>query len=213
MAKKKRAAPRTRDAASFRSPTGGIRPTVERPFERVTDVIGFSRWLTTSIYPSTTASIPTVWVFKLNQLPGYTEVTSMYDQYRITQVDVIYEPASRAGPSTATGTAGAPHLLVRVNFDGGNSASYDQMREYDNTRVYSAYQRWEHRFTPKISMMAYNGATSTGYSVAQGSPWVSTSNADVEYYGLQFAFPQVTGTTQFGGTLLFHVHVEAKNVL
>lgn len=213
MARKTRVAPRAKRQDLAQNPTGGIRPSVERPFERVTDVVRFSRWVTTTIYPSSSASVPTTWTFTLNQLPGFTEVTNMYDQYRLVQVDIIYEPASRAGPTTATGTSGAPHLLVRVNFDGGGSATYDQMRQYDNTRVYSAYQRWEHRFVPKISMMAYNGATSTGYSVAQGSPWVNTSNPDVEYYGLQFAFPQVSAATVFGGTLLFRVHVEAKNVL
>ena len=191
----------------------GVPKTMERPFEANSDVIRLSRWVMSPIYPSSTASIPTAFNFKLNNLPGFTDITNMYDQYRITRVDVFYEPCSFAGPTTATGNVGAITLLTRVDFDSNVTQTFDQLRECQNTQVHGAFERWEHSFVPKISQMAYNGATSTGYTVAQGNPWVATSNPDVEYYGFKFAYNQVTSAQIFGGTLCFRVHLEAKNVL
>lgn len=193
--------------------TGGVVRSVERPFEKIKDGARVKRWITASLYPQTTATIPTTFAFSLNLLPGYTELTTAWDFYRITQVDILYEPASRAGSTAATGTAGAPHVFVRVNFDNSNSASYAQIQEYNNTRVYSLMQRWEHSFVPKLSPAAYNGVTTTGYTIAQGNPWVATANPDVVYYGLQYVTSQVTTGTQFGGTLFYRVHVEVKGGL
>lgn len=193
--------------------TNGVVRSIERPFEKIKDGARVKRWIVAALYPQTSADIPTTYVFKLNLLPGYTELTASWDYYRITQVDILYEPASRCGSTAATGTAAAPHVFVRVNFDNANTATYAQIREYNNTRVYSLMQRWEHSFVPKVAPAIYGGATSSAYSIAQGSPWIATADPDAEYYGLQYVTNQVTTGTQFGGTLFYRVHVELKGGL
>lgn len=193
--------------------TNGVPRSVERPFEKLKDVVRVKRWIVASLYPQTSADIPTTYTFKLNLLPGYTELTASWDYYRIIQVDVLYEPASRCGSTAATGTAAAPHVFLRVNYDNANSATYAQIREYNNTRVYSLMQRWEHSFVPKVAPALYAGATTTGYSIAQGNPWLPTAEPGAQYYGLQYVTNQVTTGTQFGGTLFYRVHVELKGGL
>lgn len=189
--------------------TNGVPRSIERPFNKLTDVVRIKRWTVSSLYPQTSAAIPTTYTFKLDQVPGYTTLTSDWDFYRIVMIDVLYEPASRCGSTAATGTAAAPHVFVRVNFDSDSSASYDQIREYNNTRVYSLMQRWEHSFVPKVAIPAYAGVTE-GYTVPNGNPWLATSSVDTEYYGLQYVTSQVTTGTQFGGTIFYRFHIEFK---
>lgn len=197
----------------FRPATTGVALSLERPFEKNPNIVRSTRWISSNAFPSTSAESPTPFNFKLNQLPGYTEMTNMFDQYRITRVDVLYEPASRAGSSAATGSSGAPVMWTQVDYDSTSTVSIAQLAERENTMIHSAFDRWEHSFIPKIASAAYQSAVASGYYIENGNPWISTSTPGVEYYGFKFSFPQVTSTTQFGGTLFFRVHVELKNVL
>lgn len=196
-----------------RPATTGVAHTLERPFEKNPNVVRSARWIASNAYPSTSAESPTPFNFKLSDLPGYTEMTNMFDQYRITRVDILYEPASRCGSSAVTGSSGAPVMWTQVDYDSTSSVTIAQLRERENTMVHSAFDRWEHSFIPKVAASVYSNSVASGYSVAQGSPWISTATPSVEYYGFKFSFPQVTSTTQFGGTLFFRVHVELKNIL
>lgn len=137
----------------------------------------------------------------------------MFDQYRITRVDVIYEPASRCGPSTATTSAQAPILWTQVDYDSTATVSATELRQRENVMCHVTYDRWEHSFIPKVAATVYQSAVASGYMVADGNPWISTATPSVEYYGFKYAFDATASAVQFGGTLLFRVHVELKNVL
>ena len=159
--------------------TSGVKITKEMPFDTAPpDMVRLTRWVVSNVYPQT-AAVPTSFAFHLNLLPSYSEITAMYDQYRIDQIDIIYEPASRCGPSAATTSNGAPHMLTRVDYDNSAALTYDQLRECSNTMVHSVFERWEHSFKPRVSPEVYNGVASTGYMVASGDPWISTGSPSV----------------------------------
>jgi hypothetical protein len=197
---------------AFRPATTGIPQSIERPFNKNPNIIRGSRWITSACYPQTAES-PSAFNFKLSSLPGYAEFTNMFDQYRITRVDVIYEPASRCGPSAPTTSNGAPHMWTQVDYDSTATVSVAELQQRENAMVHSAYDKWEHSFVPKIAATVYQSAVASGYMVPEGNPWISTQTPSVEYYGFKYAFPATASAVQFGGTLMFRVHYELKNVL
>lgn len=193
-------------ASNIRSPT-----YVPGPDERHL-VQKFTRWIDAgAVYPQT-SSVGTSYVFKLSLIPGYTEIQNMWDFYRITKVDALYEPASRAGPTTATTTNPGTVMAVGPDYDESVAVNYSTMLERQDTQIFSVHDKWEVSFKPRASSVVYGNGVSSGYALAPEDQWMDTS-ADVSYYGFNYSFPATVATMQFGGRVLFRVHLEVAKAI
>jgi hypothetical protein len=172
----------------------------------------FTRWIDAgAVYPQT-ASVGTSYVFKLSLIPGYTEIQNMWDFYRITRVDALYEPASRAGPSTATTTSPGSVMAVGPDFDESAAVNFATMLERQDTQIYSVFDKWELSFKPRASSVMYGNGVTSGYALAPADQWIDTA-ADVSYYGFNYSFPATIAAMQFGGRVLFRVHLEVAKAV
>jgi hypothetical protein len=193
-------------ASNIRSPS-----YVPGPDERHL-VQKFTRWIDAgAVYPQTSA-VGTSYVFKLSLIPGYTEISSMWDFYRITRVDALYEPASRAGPTTATTTSPGSVMAVGPDFDESVAVSFSTMLERQDTQIFSVLDKWEISFKPRASAVVYGNGVTSGYALAPADQWMDTS-ADVSYYGFNYSFPATAAAMQFGGRVMFRVHLEVAKAI
>lgn len=175
-------------------------------------VQSFTRWIDGgAVYPQT-SSVGTSWVFKLSQVPGASEITAMYDFFRIRKIDVLYEPASRAGPTSATTSNPGTVMAVGPDFDESTAVNFSTMLERVDTQIYSVYDKWEVSFEPRASTVVFGNGVTSGYALAEKDQWMDTSS-DPSYYGFNFAFPATAATLQFGGRIMYRLHLECAKVI
>lgn len=120
--------------------------------------------------------------FQLTDVPAYAEITALFDQYRIIQVQIDFIPV-------LSNPAQALPLSSSIDYDDAAvPSSLDQIREYD---TYSESQYGiVHRRTinPRLAMAAYSGSVFTSFA-NMGQVWLDAGSPGVPYYGLKYVLP------------------------
>lgn len=129
--------------------------------------------------------------FQLDQTEQYTELTGLFDQYRIVGIRVqIFPRFNQFDIQGATSTfTHVPQLIIAVDVDdAATPTDYRDVLTKDNAKVYDPYVPIDFTFKPKIAMSAYGSAGFGQYAVGEGAQWVNSASDDVEYYGLKITF-------------------------
>lgn len=122
--------------------------------------------------------------FTLSMLTDNASYTTIFDAWRILQVEVQFLPRSQLSTSTSS-------LLTVIDYDDANVlASIVAFYSYDTLQVSPAGVPTTRVFSPKIAVAAYNSATFSGYT--QSSPWIDCASPNVPYYGLKYALNTVS---------------------
>ncbi|AYP28914.1 MAG: Rep [Cressdnaviricota sp.] len=125
-------------------------------------------------------------------LPSYTELSNLYDQYRIDYVEVqlIF---SSSNSSTASPNTALPTLYLAKDYDDSNDANIPALCQYDNMQVIQLGQRnnsngvYKLNLRPSLDVTVYNTGTTTG--LARGKPmFVDTAYPAVPHFGLKMSF-------------------------
>lgn len=140
--------------------------------------------------------------FVLSDVPGYTEFTNMFDQYKLT--GVRYRWVNFRDPTSNYNTASALNgVFPRVGWvhdydESSTPGSFAQLQEYDTFReVYlrsdTNASRW-FWIKPKFLRQLYQ-FVGTGYEVAP-EQWLSTNVSSTPFYGLKYFYDGVTNGNQ-----------------
>lgn len=129
-----------------------------------------------------------LWSFTLDQVPGYTDFTALYDQYHIKQVKVTF--------SLYGGTAGTMwNPLIASDYDGGTPSSFNAVCERRTKQFFltPTQPAFTLTFKPKVAMSVY----STGGTVASGvgSPWLDMASTSIVHYGFWMAIAGYNAST------------------
>lgn len=144
--------------------------------------------------------------YALNQLPNYTEFTSLYDEYRIKYIKVEFLPKfdSVVMPDVTgvTNTARMGYLFSAVDYDDSSSPSsletilqYQTMKRTKTSDVHSRY------WSPCTAKEYYVSGVSSGYG-REKAPWLDCESVSVPHYGLKIA-----GQLPGPGTVYYDAHV------
>lgn len=143
-------------------------------------VYNFMETVTYESYATTSTSVATFnnLTFALANCPNVASYIAIFDQYRITQVEVWTIPQ---------GTTSNALWKTVVDYDNatnlGSIASADAYQNVHTTNFQGGQYR---RFTPHAAMAVYAGAfTSFGNIIA---PWVDAANTGVLHYGMKYYF-------------------------
>lgn len=143
----------------------------------------------------TATNLPTLgaYSFTLGTLPSYTDFTSLFDQYRIIQVQIKFTPllaANGFGPATTSTTL--PTLYTAIDYDDSTTpAAVDDLRQYDTLEV-SPYNVYTQRtFQPRAALALYSGVF-TSFGQTSPGQWIDAGSPNVQYYGLKYAITPVT---------------------
>lgn len=136
--------------------------------------------------------------FRLQDVPGYTDWTGLYDAYRIRAVKVNFIPVANTSVSYAPVTGTGPILTGTqyctrmysafdpnadgVGITGPNALT--QIMEYQNSK-WTPYNRIHKRYIkPKVMLPGVAGSA-YGYNLAGKQPWIQCSDGGLaQYYGL-----------------------------
>jgi hypothetical protein len=146
-------------------------------------------------------------VFSLSQVDQVSSLIAVFDQYRITEIEVWYMP--RTSSTSVTGTGNAGLLASVLDYDDGTAlTSFASALDYTNALVSSGVDGHYRRFKPHCAVAAYSGAF-TSYANVE-SPWLDAVSTTVQHYGVKTAWT-VTDTA-YTQDILARFHVEFRNV-
>jgi hypothetical protein len=155
------------------------------------------------ITTSTTLSTFRSYTFQISNLSDLTEMSSVFDQYRITQVDVKFIPNITESLSSAPLSGG---VFSVIDLDDANLfTSITDPLDYNSLSIWKPMETVQLSFKPRLALAAY-GSSVFG-SFANSAPvWIDCASSTVEHYGLKMAW----GTTSTAVTYspVFRLHVE-----
>lgn len=143
-------------------------------------------------------------------LPNYTELTALYDQYRIDWIELKFifsnNTSSVNSPSTVL-----PTFYCVKDYDDTNTAGRADLEQYENCQIWQAGSQqmsdgmYIVRVRPNVDIALYQGVT-TGY--ARGKPmFIDTGSPNVPHYGIKVAWD--TFKSPQGSTIIGYMNLAA----
>jgi hypothetical protein len=144
--------------------------------------------------------------FKLTNLPQQTTFTALFDQYRIDEIELWFEPQV----IDVVLTTAPAKIYSAIDYDdAGTPSSINAMMQYTNCNIGSASQGHYVRFRPHVAIAAYGSGAFSSYS-NRSAMWIDAGSPSVEHYGFKAVIP--IGTVGYSVTLNARFHVSCRNV-
>lgn len=123
-------------------------------------------------------------------LPSYSDIVNMYDQYRISYVEVTILWAANSFNAPSSTTTASPNIWIVKDYDDSNSISLSEAVQYNNVVCWCPVTnpKMVIRIKPKVQDTVYSTALSTGYAPGSNR-WISlngSSSLVAPHYGLKF---------------------------
>lgn len=186
-------------------------PAVQRSLASPDRTYSFVReYVEPTLYQIANVAAISAYDYQLAYLPGYTEFTALFDQYRIDKVVVKLTPHYNVGFPAANVTY--PRLYAAVDYsDKGVPASLNELRQYANCTITPAFKGITRTFVPKCAQALYSGVFTSYGSVSKG--WVDVNSPSVQFYGLKLGLdPGEVGQTALQGYFIdVTAHVSFRN--
>jgi len=152
----------------------------------------------TTITEDTIGSVYGGTYFYLGQVPGSSDFTNLFDQYRIRKVVLSFKPNQQSFTSS-TGSSAVTNIPTRIvtaiDYDDSVApTSLNELREYNTAQVNTMVESFTREIRPAVSIMAYEGVGSTGYC-PKWDQWISTNDPGVPHYGIKWAVPSGVAST------------------
>lgn len=152
------------------------RRTVRRPRYLFKRKVQFSA---ITLAPNTTAQNGLL-SFKLNDIPQYTDITNLFDSYKIRKVKVDFLATVNDFSASFVDTE-IPQVLTCIDKNTTVTLSgVDEVMAYQNCRQFGANRNFSRSFKPYYML---EGSLSTA------QVFQSTSQYNLTHYGLQWAVP------------------------
>jgi len=158
--------------------------------------------------------------FTLNQASAIGEITSLFDNYRITKVKLqfmfSYDNATGAGAATGSPNLAAPVMHYCYDPD-DNSTPLSRTDVLQNGFCKTVRLTNQHTvmITPRAQQPIVGGTGAAGGVVPLGQ-WFDCSSPLIQFYGLKFwidQFPRGAADSQYCLSVTPTFYIEAKNVV
>lgn len=151
--------------------------------------------------------------FTLNDIPGNTDFTNLFEEYQIA--GIAYRFVVNRNPDFATVNKGFPIRIMMVHDHNDSTApgSFAELQQYPNVRELwlgadRPTSRW-YWLKPNTINVGYTSGVASNYGVDY-KRWIDTGNTFTPYYGLKYLYDQ-----NYAGITLFlecKYYVKLKNV-
>jgi hypothetical protein len=147
--------------------------------------------------------------FTLNDVAQVGSFQSLFDQYRIKEIEVWLVP----GLNASTSIQGTSSTLTTVtDYDDDNTpTSLTALQQYTNATVTQSTNGHYRRWKPHVAEALYSGAfTSYGNITA---PWIDIASSGVKHYGFKAGVnTSASGSATVSFQLIFRIHFQCRNV-
>lgn len=154
----------------------------------------FSRYGAAGTLTCSGTESPASFDFKLQNVEGYNEFTTMFDQYKIRKVvmklqlisnpDAAYPLNTTQSSAIANGVNWFPKFWYVRDYDSVDTETIAEMKQRCDAKFFVMKPNKEYSIviSPKVLVQTYRTATSTGY--APKPLWIDCAQSDVPHYGL-----------------------------
>lgn len=121
---------------------------------------------------------------KLNDVPNYTDFTSLFDSYKITHAMFKFIPHFNVGqvPLGPQNTQVARLATVIDQDDDSNPTGLTQLMQYSSLEESLLDRERVRNFKPRVSVQTFRTNTSTGYNTPDDAIWIDAAQVDVPHY-------------------------------
>jgi len=156
---------------------------------------------------STSLSVYYGTYFTINSLDQISQLSAVFDQYRIVEIEAWIIPTNIGSTGTSGGGNGLLHSVIDYD-DAIVLSSEGQALDYTNVLSTPSNEGHYRRFTPHAAVAVYSGAF-TSYGNVE-APWIDLASTSVQHYGLKTVVTQVN--TAFAYNVVYRYHMEFRNV-
>lgn len=137
--------------------------------------------------------------FSVNDMPGYTELTTLYDEYKLTGIRfrlLPYMQTESNSVGTVNNARNAPIFYAIDRSDSTTPTTVDDVLEYQDHQVSNVYSG--------IDVYIKNPKFADATSALRGG-WVSTTNTTLNWFGLKLAIPPTETATSLYAVVTYYV--------
>jgi hypothetical protein len=189
-------------------------------------VYSFVRW-SHGFYEGTTPTLTTTLAsqagtinrygvsFTLNDVPNTSEFTSMFDQWRIYEVEVHLIPRNNVTTTGTTPSDTATYVVSWLDFDNIAfiSAGITDGLQSRTLELHSSHNPIVRRFSPKINLRStdISGTEASGVSLYEG--WCDSGAAGIAHYGFKIAIGGTTSASDVVFDIFVKYHLQFRNTI
>lgn len=131
--------------------------------------------------------------FLLTDLAGYTDFTTLYDQYRFVAVEVKFIPVYPTYNAIAAATSQWGLMYTAIDYDDASPGSVALLRENATCLASHPTKEVIRRVVPHTAVAEYGAGAFTSYGNKIGD-WIDSSSPGVAHYGVKYALQASVGT-------------------
>jgi len=161
-----------------------------------------TNWLASS----TLLEVDQAFYYQITTLPNFASFSTIFDQYRIRQIELWLIPRRSIVSSSAGANPGL--LCSAIDLDDAGAVSFSSLQEYESAIVSHSIDGHYRKFVPHCAITAYAGGFAN--FINEPSPWIDVNSSGVEHYGCKFAITRTSDVVDFD--LRIRIDVEFKTV-
>jgi hypothetical protein len=158
---------------------------------------------------TTSAAVPTfaATYFTMSQCDNQSSFSAVFDQYRITMIEVLIEPQVSEVLSPATDVG---EYISTVDIDDANVPTvYLELGGYSNSVQSKGTQAHYHRFVPSVAVAVYSGAFTSFAS--SSSLWLDCASNTIQHYGIKVAASTAAQIQTYNIVSKLHISWRARH--
>lgn len=152
--------------------------------------------------------------FQLSDLAAPTDITLLFQMYKICAVKIKWIPLQTVVPSVNTfynssaSSADAYYPDIRpfryvVDYTTISSPTMDIILQYNDMREFTPTHTKTTYFKPRIALAAYSGTLFNGYASSRG--WIDSNSPDVAHYGIRYAWQFGNGQPAISPQITYYI--------
>lgn len=159
-------------------------------FNRTGNMFCTKRMVTlTRLAASSSVDVSQSYQFVLSSLPGYTDFTDLFDEYKIDKVKITWMPDTQQSLENAG--IGGTTCFTALDFDDSATVLLSGLQQYETCQLHNALRPFTRTVVPRFAVGAYSGAF-TSYKNTSG--WIDVASTSVIHYGIKVCLPQQSGS-------------------
>jgi len=156
---------------------------------------------------STTVPVYAAQYFYLGQVIDATSFASVFDQYRIREIEILIEPAVTE-VTAPTGDVG--EFISVVDIDDANVPTlYGDLGSYPTALQTKGTIQHYHRWVPSVAIASFSGAF-TSYA-ATTSMWLDCGSPNIQHYGIKAGSLAATVAQSYTVQAKLHLSFRARH--
>jgi len=155
---------------------------------------------------TTNNAVPTFFArnFSFNDLQQVASFQALFDQYRITEVELWAQPINN---SATVATSGPTWYSVVDYDDSATPSSLAALQQYTNVITTPLNNGHYVRFKPHVAEALYGGAFTAFGNIT--APWIDSASPGVQHYGFKMGVNVTPPTVNFN--MVIRLHFQCRN--